>query len=141
GVRSPPRKHILRARSVLLSGKSLTVQDVARQAGFTPSAVWSWQQRFAEEGVEGLLRVKRRVTGTERQATRTVADWPGLTCPEAPSSVSTWPVWAPAKRVGIHLRAVQRICDAHRLQPHRVRTFKRSHDPVNRAVFPGGHLV
>jgi transposase len=28
------------------------------------------------------------------------------------------------------LRAVQRIWEAHRLQPHRVRTFKRSNDPA-----------
>ncbi|GEN01740.1 hypothetical protein MRA01_62790 [Methylobacterium radiotolerans] len=28
------------------------------------------------------------------------------------------------------MRAVQRIWDAHRLQPHRLRTFKRSRDPA-----------
>lgn len=33
-----------------------------------------------------------------------------------------------AKAVGISLRSVQRIWNAHHLQPHRVRTFKRSHD-------------
>jgi hypothetical protein len=27
------------------------------------------------------------------------------------------------------LRTVQRLCDAHRFQPHRLRTFKRSNDP------------
>ena len=35
-----------------------------------------------------------------------------------------------AKTVGISLRAVQRIWQAYRLQPHRVRTFKRSNDPA-----------
>ncbi len=34
-----------------------------------------------------------------------------------------------AKAMGISLRSVQRIWDAHQLQPHRVRTFKRSRDP------------
>jgi len=34
-----------------------------------------------------------------------------------------------AKAVGISLRAVQRLWDTHRLQPHRLRTFKRSNDP------------
>ena len=34
-----------------------------------------------------------------------------------------------AKAVGISLRSVQRIWEAHKLQPHRVRTFKRSRDP------------
>jgi hypothetical protein len=34
-----------------------------------------------------------------------------------------------AKAVGISLRSVQRIWHAHQLQPHRIRTFKRSRDP------------
>ena len=35
-----------------------------------------------------------------------------------------------AKAVGVSLRAVQRIWEANRLQPHRVRTFKTSNDPA-----------
>ena len=35
-----------------------------------------------------------------------------------------------AKAVGLSLRTVQRIWEAHRLQPHRIRTFKRSNDPA-----------
>jgi len=34
-----------------------------------------------------------------------------------------------AKAVGVSLRAVQRLWEKHRLQPHRLRTFKRSNDP------------
>jgi hypothetical protein len=34
-----------------------------------------------------------------------------------------------AKAVGVSLRAVQRLWEAHRLQPHRILTFKRSNDP------------
>ena len=34
-----------------------------------------------------------------------------------------------AKTVGISLGSVQRIWQAHKLQPHRLRTFKRSRDP------------
>jgi hypothetical protein len=34
-----------------------------------------------------------------------------------------------AKVAGLSLRSVQRIWDAHQLQPHRVRSFKRSRDP------------
>ena len=34
-----------------------------------------------------------------------------------------------AKAVGISLRAVQCLWEKHRLQPHRIRTFKRSNDP------------
>ena len=34
-----------------------------------------------------------------------------------------------AKAMGLSLRTVQRIWQAHKLQPHRIRTFKRSTDP------------
>jgi hypothetical protein len=34
-----------------------------------------------------------------------------------------------AKAVGISLRSVQRILEAHQLVPHRIRTFKLSNDP------------
>jgi len=35
-----------------------------------------------------------------------------------------------AKTVGLSLRAVQRMWQAHHLQPHCIRTFKRSNDPA-----------
>src|SRR5437764_13363221 len=35
-----------------------------------------------------------------------------------------------AVQVGLSLRTVQRIWQAHHLQPHRIRTFKRSNDPA-----------
>jgi hypothetical protein len=34
-----------------------------------------------------------------------------------------------ASAVGVSLSAVQRIWQANRLQPHRLRTFKKSNDP------------
>ena len=60
GDRSRPLKHLLRARIVLLSAERVTVQEAARRAGVSRPAVWRWQQRFAEEGVKGLLRDKTR---------------------------------------------------------------------------------
>jgi len=42
----------------------------------------------------------------------------------------SWTGRAVAKATGISLRAVQRIWEAHRLQPHRLRTFKKSNDPA-----------
>ena len=60
------------------------------------------------------------------------ASWPkvlALTCSEPPGEATHWTGRAMAKAVGVSLRAVQRLWDAHRLQPHRLRTFKRSNDP------------
>src|SRR3954466_15508183 len=79
GDRSRPLKHILRARIVLLSAERLTVQDVARQAGVSRPAVWRWQQRYGEEGVEGLLRDKTRPPGKQPLSAGTVAEVLALT--------------------------------------------------------------
>jgi hypothetical protein len=52
-----------------------------------------------------------------------------LTCGEPPPGATHWTGRAMAKAVGISLRSVQRIWQAHQLQLHRVRSFKRSRDP------------
>src|ERR1700712_1483552 len=128
--RNRPQKHIQRARIVLLSGKGLAVAEVARHAGVSRPAVWRWQARYAEAGVYALLRDKTRPSGTAKLATATVAKILALTCSEPPGQVTHWTGRAMAKAVGVSLRSVQRIWDAHHLQPHRLRTFKRSNDPA-----------
>ncbi|MBP1183951.1 hypothetical protein JOE48_005915 [Methylobacterium sp. PvR107] len=115
------RKHTQRARIVLLSAERLNVQDGARRAG-----------------VEGLLRDKTRPPGTPPHSTETVAEVLALTCSEPPGEVTHWTGRAVARAVGISLRAVQRIFDAHRLLPHRLRSFKRSRDPAFAAKVENG---
>ena len=48
---------------------------------------------------------------------------------EPPGAVTHWTGRAMAKAMGLSLRTIQRIWAAHKLQPHRIRTFKRSNDP------------
>ena len=130
GDRSRPLKHVQRARIVLYSGDRLPVIEVARRAGASRPAVWRWQQRYAEEGLEGLLRDKTRPPGKPATPTDQVAKVLAVTCSEPPGETTHWTGRAVAAMVGLSLRTVQRIWEAHRLQPHRVRTFKRSNDPA-----------
>ena len=130
GDRSRPLKHVQRARIVLLSAERLPVLEVARRAGISRPAVWRWQQRYGEEGVDGLLRDKTRPPGKPPLPPATIAKVLALTCSEPPGEATHWTGRAMAKAVGISLRAVQRIWEARRLQPHRIRTFKRSNDPA-----------
>ena len=127
--RNRPHKHVARARIILHSAERLDVAVVARRAQISRPAVWRWQQRYAEAGVDGLLRDKTRKPGKaptpENRVRRVVA----LTCAEPPGEATHWTGRAMAKASGLSLRTVQRIWAAHRLQPHRIRTFKRSRDP------------
>jgi hypothetical protein len=60
----------------------------------------------------------------------TVARVVAMTCAEPPGEATQWTGRAMAQATGISLRSVQRIWQAHKLQPHRIRTFKRSNDPA-----------
>jgi transposase len=130
GDRNHPQKHIQRARIVLLSAERLPVLTVAGQVGVSRPSVWRWQQRFAEAGVDGLLRDKTRKPGKAPLSAETVAKVLALPCAQPPGEATHWTGRAVARAVGVSLRAVQRIWEAHRLQPHRIRTFKKSNDPA-----------
>lgn len=130
GDRNRPQKHVQRARIVLLSAARLPVLTVASQVGVSRPSVWRWQQRFAEAGVDGLLRDKTRKPGKTPLLAETVAKVLALPCAEAPGEATHWTGRAVARAAGVSLRAVQRIWQAHRLQPHRIRTFKKSDDPA-----------
>ena len=127
--RNQPRKYVERARVVLISAGQQTVQQVATAANVSRPMVWRWQQRFAEEGPDGLLRDKTRPPGKPPIAAVTVARIVALTCADPPAGMTHWTGRAMAKVAGVSLRSVQRIWEAHQLEPHRVRTFKRSNDP------------
>lgn len=130
GDRNRPLKHVQRARIVLLSAERLPVLEVARRAEVSRPAVWRWQRRYAEQGVGGLLRDKTRRPGEAPLPSETVARVLALTCAEPPGSATHWAGRAMAAVIGISLRTVQRLWQAHRLQPHRLRTFKRPNDPA-----------
>ena len=127
--RNRPQKHATRARIVLLSAEPRDVATIARQAGASRPAVWRWQQRFAEAGVDRLLRDRTRKPGKARTPDATVREVVALTCGEPPGEATHWTGRAMAAAAGLSLRTVQRIWAAHELQPHRLRTFKRSRDP------------
>jgi transposase len=127
--RNQPRKYIERARVVLASANGRPVQRAAQEVQVSRPTAWRWQQRFAEEGPDGLLHDKTRKPGKPAIGSATVAHVVALTCGAPPSGVTHWTGRAMAKEAGISLRSVQRIWQAHQLQPHRIRSFKRSSDP------------
>jgi transposase len=127
--RNRAQKHVARARIILASADRRSVAEVARRAGVGRPAVWRWQRRFAEAGVDGLLREATRKPGKAPLAAATVRQVVALTCAEPPGEATHWTGRAMAQASGISLRSVQRIWQAHDLQPHCIRTFKRSTDP------------
>jgi hypothetical protein len=128
--RNRPQKHVARARLVPLSAERLDVATVARRARVTRPAVWRWQRRYAETGVDGLSRDETRKPGKAPLGEGLVRRVVALSCAEPPGEATHRAGRAMAEAVGVSLRSVQRTWAAHKLQPHRPRAFKRSRAPA-----------
>jgi transposase len=128
--RNSPQKYVWRARIVLAAADGHGTAAIGRRAGVSRPTVRRWRERFAREGVAGLLRDKTRKPGTPPLPAATVDRVVELTLTEPPGETTHWTGRAMAEAAGISLRSVQRIWRAHRLTPHRVRTFKLSRDPA-----------
>ena len=127
--RNAPQKHVWRAEIVLLTADGVGTNEIMRRTGKSKTSVWRWQERFLEDGFDGLVgdktrpsRIKPlRAAATERVVALTLGDPPGET--------THWTGALMAKAAGLSVSSVQRIWRAHGLQPHRMRQFKLSNDP------------
>ena len=123
-----PQKHVWRCRIVLLTADRVGTAAIMRQTGKSKSAVWRWQERFMQAGVDGLLRDKTRPPRIAPLAQSLIDRVVSLTGTDPPGETTHWTADAMAETVGISASSVRRIWRAHRLQPHRTRQFKLSTD-------------
>jgi len=61
--RSALQKHVWRANIILATADGCGTFEIMRRSGRSKPVVWRWQERFMQEGVEGLLRDKTRKPG------------------------------------------------------------------------------
>jgi transposase len=113
---------------VLASADRYSAQQVAQSIGVSRPTVWRWKKRFAEGGVEGLLPDKTRKVGKMPLAVETTTQVVAQTCTEPPHQATHW-TGRDGQSYWHLVGSVQRIWRADKLQPHRLRTFKRSRDP------------
>ena len=129
--RNSPQKHVWRARIVLATADGHGTAEVMRRAGKSKPCVRRWQERFISEGVPGLLRDKTRPPRIPPLAQATIDRVVESTATtEPPREATHWTAAAMAAAVGISPSSVLRIWRAHKLRPHRMRTFKLSKDPA-----------
>ena len=129
GDRNSPQKHVWRGEIVLLSAAGVGTVDIMRRTGKSKTCVWRWQERFAAEGVEGLLRDKTRPSRIPPLGPQVAERVVTLTLDDPPGETTHWTADLMAKAADISASTVRRIWRAHGLQPHRWRRFKLSTDP------------
>ena len=88
--RNVAQKHVWRTQIVLLSADGIGTNGIMRRTGKSKTCVWRWQERFAQEGYDALLRDKTRPSripplGPE-MAERVVA----LTLSDPPAEAAHW---------------------------------------------------
>jgi transposase len=128
--RNTPQKHVWRARIVLLSADGVGTNAIMAATGKSKTCVWRWQERFASEGVDGLLRDRTRPPGKPPTAVARVEDVVRRTLEPPPHEATHWTLRAMAKAAGLAASTVQAIWKSHGLAPHRWRQFKLSKDPA-----------
>jgi transposase len=128
--RNSPQKHVWRARIVLLTADGLGTVEIMRRTRKSKTCVWRWQERFMAAGVDGLLHDKTRPSRVPPLPVEVVERVIAMTRSDPPGETTHWTGAAMAETAGISVSSVQRIWRSHGLQPHRVRQFKLSTDPL-----------
>ena len=127
--RSTPARLVERARIMLLAAEGKENREIAAKTGFSRPTVGLWRTRFVSGRLPGIEkdapRGGRRPTRANRMA-RLILE---RTTQAKPSNATHWSVRTMAKEAGVSPSMVHRVWRAHRLQPHRIRTFKISRDP------------
>jgi transposase len=107
--RNSPQKHVWRARIVLLTADGCGTAEIMRLTGKAKTAVWRWQERFMQAGVNGLLRDKTRPSRIPPLAPEVIERVVALTLADPPGETTHWTAAAMAIASGINAGSVRRI--------------------------------
>ena len=121
-----PHRVVSQAKALLMAGDGVANSRIATALGISRPTVLDWRARFRTEGLDSVGAVR---PGRGRKPEIT-ADQVQAIVHETPPGATHWSCRSMAKAAGVSRSTVQRIWDAHGLQPHRVTTFKLSKDPA-----------
>jgi transposase len=129
-ARSAPHQQVLRARVLLMAADGEANTRIAEEVGVTPVTVRAWRQRFGEQGLAGLDKIREGRGRKPSISEDTIAEIVRLTTTTTPEGATHWSCRTMAKHVGVSSATVQRIWSDLGLRPHRIDTFKVSNDPL-----------
>ena len=127
--RSSPRGIVLRIDIVLGAAQGLANRVLARKLSTSVPTVLLWRKRFESDGIAGLLQDRPRSGRPKRISAEREAAIVEATMKTTPKDATQWSVRAMAVAQKVSSATVQRIWKKHKLQPHRVDSFKFSNDP------------
>ena len=117
-----------RAAIILLAADGLQNKEIAHRLGQDKMKAGKWRQRYAKDGLPGILKDKTRLGRIPSLPAKTKSRIIALTVNEKPVGATHWSRSSMAEKVGVSPSSVGRVWAAAGLKPHRVRTFKLSND-------------
>src|SRR6267143_2021928 len=124
-----PQQIALRCRIVLAAAAGDSDVTIAKQLAVNRNTVILWRKRFGDEGLDGLWDI---APGRGRKPTYQIDKIAGIvdaTLQTKPAGMTHWSCRTMAQSQGVSKSTVNNIWLAHKLQPHRTKTFKLSRDP------------
>lgn len=127
--RATPRGIVLRLNIILGAAEGIANHVLARDLSTSLPTVLLWRRRYESDGLAGVLEDRPR-SGRPKQITaEREAAIVDATTKTTPKDATHWSVRTMAVSQEVSPATVQRIWKKHRLQPHRVESFKFSNDP------------
>ena len=121
-----PQQVALRCRIVLAATAGESDVAIAKRLAVNRNTVILWRKRFADEGLDGLWDIAPGRGRKPRYEIDKIAAIVEATLQTKPAGMTHWSCRTMAKSQGVSKSTVNNIWRAHKLQPHRTKTFKLS---------------
>jgi transposase len=127
--RATPRGIVLRLKIVLGAAEGTANHVLARELSTSLPTVLLWRRRYETDGLAGLVEDRPRIGRPKQISSEREEAIVQATMNTTPKDATHWSVRAMAASQNVSAATVQRIWKKHKLQPHRVESFKFSNDP------------
>jgi transposase len=127
--RSTPRGIALRINIVLGAAAGIANHLLARDLSTSLPTVLLWRRRYESDGLAGVLEDRQRSGRPKQISAEQEATIVEATIKTTPKDATHWSVRTMAASQRVSPATVQRIWKKHKLQPHRIESFKFSTDP------------
>src|SRR3954452_14978331 len=127
--RSTPRGIALRVEIVRAAAEGMANRAIARKLSTSLPTVLLWRKRYEAEGLAGIHEDKPRSGRPKEISAEREAAIVEATLKTRPKDATQWSVRTMAEVQKVSPATVYRVWTKHKLQPHRIESFKFSNDP------------
>jgi transposase len=125
-----PQQVVQRCRIILAAAKGQQDKDIAASMQINFKTVALWRQHFCREGPDCLWEVAAGRGRKPQFTADKIEEIINATLQTRPTGATHWSCRTMAEKQGVSKATINRIWQSHGLQPHRIKRFKLSRDPM-----------